>query len=107
MKTILVIFTLLIGVQLSSATANDYNPFQISEATTILPIVGTSILISGCKNICHKEAVQIVDDSQIYMQTGVLTLFIESQINAIKSNNQDLSTDEAFDILLTAAETAL
>lgn len=57
---------------------------------------------NSCRS-CRKEALQIVEDAQNYVQSGELSLFLGQKIKDVQTTNESLSNEEALDSLITNA----
>lgn len=54
----------------------------------------------------NKEAAAILLDAEEYAQSGKLTVFLNQKILDVQAN-EEVSTEEAIDLLIDAAQTAL
>lgn len=51
-----------------------------------------------------KAAVQVLEDSQKYMQSGEVTAYLSQKIKEVQESDSSLSADEALDALVAGAE---
>lgn len=50
----------------------------------------------------NKEAVQVVNDAQDFMQSGKMSLLLEQVVTGIQANNADLSVEDSVDLILNS-----
>ena len=53
------------------------------------------------------QANLVINDFQLAMNTGIVSLFLSEKIQGIQSQNEDISESEALDILLENAQETL
>lgn len=94
--------TLFIAISLTSAIqANEV--FNASEAITVSPFLTT--LYSG--GFPCKEAVEILNDAEEYALSGKLSASLNQRIQDLQTDNNELSTEEALDLLVDSANATL
>ncbi len=71
--------------------------FDISNSATLTTWTFEEKQIAG----------QIINDSQDYIQTGVLTVLLQSKINEVQVIDQELSLEDALDLIVSEAQTKL
>lgn len=76
----------------------------ISSQTFAASFALSSFISSG--NIC-KEATETINDTQDFIQSGILSAALEQKLNDVKAENANLSTEEALDLLVTNANMTL
>lgn len=101
MKTALILASILFTMNAYSYSSTRFAIAGL-EVTAFSVIFGTS-----SKKIRKEEAALIINDSQIYLQTGTKTVFLDKAINNLKEQEQTLSDLEAVDTLVSVAEAAL
>lgn len=102
MKKFIVMMTLA-----TALTSNAYALQAIAVTYGAASLAGTSLGVSSSVNGVDctigqggcKEAIQIIEDSQGYMQTGELSLFLAQKVRDAQSADSSLSQDEALDLL--------
>lgn len=55
----------------------------------------------------QKMALQVVNDSQVYLQLGEASDFLKEEIAILQSQNHEMSSEDALDLLLTLSENML
>lgn len=98
-----VIIALAIATSLTSFYANALEVAGI--ATVGSSLIGSTTLrdfICEMDGDC-KEALQVVQDTQDYNQTGILSAFLEQKIQETKASNKNLSDEDALDAVVTSA----
>ncbi len=105
MKKIIVMMALIISSV--SAQANEVSTKVIKAPFLATYFVSYTIgtTTSGI-NIC-KEAQQIIADGEEYTLTGELTPYLKQSVEALQAQSDDLSTDEAVDLLIEKAVSIL
>lgn len=91
-----------------SAFANSYAQLNLnlSEKTTFATAYSSIWVTSSGNTNYHKEALQVVNDSQDLFQSGHMSLFLGQKIKDVQSR-YSISDSEALDVLLLAAERIL
>lgn len=77
-----------------------------SSVINIFDISNTLILSSWTFEE-KQEAAQVINDSQEYLQSGTLSVLLNQKINEIQENDQDLSLEDALDLIVETAQTKL
>lgn len=94
--------TAILFVTLSLATAVQANEIiNTTSGITFSPFVTT--MMSGIGN---KEAREILNDTEEYSQSGKLSVSLNQKILDIQAN-EEVSTEEAIDILVESAQKIL
>jgi hypothetical protein len=75
----------------------DVNIFDISN-TLILTSITTDE---------KTEAAQVINDTQEFMQSGNLSVLLNQKLNEVQKENQDLSLEDAMDLIVESAKTKL
>ena len=73
---------------------SDINIFDISNSLLI-----SSYIFEPCK-----EAAQVIFDAQDFIQSGTVSILLDEKIRNIKIVNQELSTEEAIDLVVANSE---
>jgi len=73
----------------------------------IFDISNTLILSSWTSEDSKTEATQVINDSQEFMQSGVISVFLNQKINEIQNLDQDLSLEDAIDLIVDSAKAKL
>lgn len=103
---------LMLAVALT-ATVSQAHALQAIAGTYISGSLGASTIggmtTSGkeCEIIVCKEALQVLNDGQNYIQSGKMSAFLAEKIKNIQSVNVELSDEEALDALIQDAESIL
>jgi len=100
MKTILTLIVLASSVNVFAYSVT-YELGLTSQVTTL--IVG--VVTSG-KSV-RKEAGQVLKDSQEYIASGKLSVFLQAKINDKISQDESLTIDEALEIMVDEAQVVL
>lgn len=87
----------------SQVTAITAAEIILSTAVT----VATSEASSISSELEKKEAQKVLLEIAEYNQTGAITVYLENKVEALRSHDQNLSTDEAVDLLIEASEMIL
>lgn len=102
--------TLVLLALTTSILSVNTHASQAIMATEVLGSIGMSTiggLTSSGKEcgtvVVCREAVQIINDSQNYQQTGKLSMFLDEKIKDTQASNESLSEAEALDSLISDA----
>lgn len=108
MKKLMVLAAVAMSVTTFSAQAAE----AITGAYAVMSVTGSSVGISSSiygpdcmlgQGAC-KAAVQVLEDSQKYMQSGEVTAYLSQKIKEVQDLDSSLSADEALDALVASAE---
>jgi hypothetical protein len=66
-----------------------------------------TLLLTSLINDPHKEAIQVINDSQEFIQSGDMSVLLDQKINEAQKINQDLSVEDALDLIVASAEAKL
>jgi hypothetical protein len=99
MKKIIILLGLMI-------CTNSFASQQISQNITWSPVATTAIT-TGQVNTGKEEALQIINDSQDFFQTGRLLVFLNQKIKDLQSHDLTVSDLEAVEFLTLASEQVL
>ncbi|MDO9181160.1 MAG: hypothetical protein Q7U04_02065 [Bacteriovorax sp.] len=110
MKTLIIMLTLTTSLSSLTVRANErvadvlLSPIRLILAPFAVSTTG-GMTTSGkeCELVVCKEAGQIVEDSQDYLQTGELTVYLGQKIKDIQSTDESLSEVEALEFLVKRA----
>lgn len=80
-----------------------YSVTDSSAITTALPLIST---LSTAESLNAQKAQVVMNDAQEYLLTGEQSPFLAQKINEIQAAH-GVSADEAFDLLIEAAESLL
>lgn len=108
MKTLIVMLTLATSLSSFSVNANEavadvlLSPIRLILAPFAISTTG-GMTTSGkeCELMVCKEAGQIVEDTQNYLQSGELTVYLSQKIKDVQSTDESLSEVEALEVLVT------
>lgn len=108
MKTTLAILSMIVLSAQAHAGFEALNPSaQGSLLVTFSPAMSTTIATGTTSNgSVGKEARQIMEEGQEYFQTGEMGLLIASKVETLQEE-QDMSVDEAIDLLMVRASKIL
>ena len=106
MKKALVMMALIVSsvsahAEISVSAKITGAPFVTTIATTL----GTGMMSSGW-SLC-KEARQIIAEGEEYTLTGQLAPYLNQSVEILQAESDDLSTDEAVDLLVEKAVSIL
>lgn len=96
-----------------TATVSQAHAWQAIAGTYISGSLGASTIggmtTSGkeCEIIVCKEAAQVLDDSQNYIQSGEMSAFLSGKIKNVQAIHTEMSDEEALDALIQDAELIL
>lgn len=109
MKTALLLLTLVTSTQVFSGEM----PLSVAVTidTTFLPFALTSVTgrFSSMSSSAdyQKQAAQIMQDGNEYLQNGEISVYLNQNIIAVQEQNSDLSVDESVDVLMNKASEIL
>lgn len=122
MKSLITVFIVLLSVQTfardhqedrgradrasENRRRNEENRRRHDSDVGIFDISNTLILSSLTFDE-KVEAEQVINDSQEFMQSGKLSILLDQKIAEVQSNNEDLSLEDALDLIVASAETKL
>lgn len=110
MKTALLLLTLVLSTQ-NFAHADIGLSVSSTIDTTLLPFALTSVTgnLSSMTSSgeFQKQAAQIMQDGNEYLQDGSISAYLNQNIIAVQAQNSDLSVDESVDVLMTKASEIL
>ncbi len=122
MKSLITVFIVLLSVQTfardhqedrgradrasENRRRNEENRRRHDSDVGIFDISNTLILSSFTFDE-KVEAEQVINDSQEFMQSGKLSILLDQKIAEVQSNNEDLSLEDALDLIVASAETKL
>jgi hypothetical protein len=75
----------------------DVNIFDISN----------TLLLTSITTDEKTEAAQVINDSQDFIQSGNLSVLLNQKLNEVQKDNQDLSLEDALDLIVESAKTKL
>lgn len=108
MKALIIMLTLTTALSFTAnanemATDVTLSPIRLILAPFVISTTG-GMTTSGkeCEVIVPcKEAGQIVEDTQNYLQSGELTVYLSQKIKDVQSTDESLSEVEALEVLVT------
>lgn len=84
------------------------NTFAASfVGTTLLPTESLALTTAASSGNPQKQAALIINDTQEYMQSGVMTPFLSQKIKDIQAQDSSVSDQEALDALVSVSEQIL
>lgn len=84
------------------------NAFSASFiGTTLLPTQLLAISSVATSGNPQKEAAQVINDSQEYIQSGNITAFLAQKISDIQAQDSSVSESESVDALISVSEQIL
>lgn len=96
-----------------TATVSQAHAWQAIAGTYIFASLGASTIggmtTSGkeCEIIVCKEATQVLEDSQNYIQSGEMSAFLSGKVRDVQAAYSEMSEGEALDALIQDAELIL
>lgn len=96
-----------------TATMSQAHAWQAIAGTYLFASTGASTIggmtTSGreCEIIVCKEASQVLEDSQGYIQSGEMSAFLAGKVKNVQAVYTEMSEAEALDALITDAELIL
>lgn len=79
------------------------------EGRVVLDIfdISNTLILSSWTFEEKQEAAQVLNDSQEYLQSGTISVLLNQKINEILINDQDLSLEDALDLIVESVKTKL
>lgn len=69
--------------------------------------ISNTLIFSSWTMDEKEEAAQIINDTQAFVQSGTMSVFLSQKISEIQSTDQDLSVEDVLDLIVPAAKTKL
>lgn len=118
MKHLLFSIAMIASLNVSTASAKQSNPLQLSASATAWPTVLVGLTTAGVATSTHdaacsvgaarcRVAVQLIEDSQNYLQSGEVSALLSQAIKEIQAQDESLSQDQAVDEITTLASQLL
>ncbi len=90
------------------ALALSVNTFAASfVGTTLIPSESLALSSAASSGNPKQEAALIINDSQEYMQSGIMTSFLTQKIKDIQAQDSSVSDQDALDALVSVSEQIL
>lgn len=79
------------------------------EGHVILDIfdISNTLILSSWTFEEKQEAAQVINDSQEYLQSGTISVLLNQKLNEIIINDQELSLEDAMDLIVESAKAKL
>jgi hypothetical protein len=111
MKKLMVMVSLITSITAMNANALEavgaiygLSSAGLSTLGTLSSIYGPDCVIG--QGSC-KEAVQVLEDAQAYLQSGKVSTFLGQKIKEVQNIDSTLSSEEAIDVLTSTATAVL
>lgn len=106
MKKLFIMMTLMTSISSFNAGAGEVVGMVLGGGTVLVSAVASTsgVLTSlglECNFMVCKEANQVIEDTQIYSQTGELSVFLNQKIKDVQTLNNEFSEEEALDLLVS------
>lgn len=101
MKKVIIMMALIVSSVSAHATSASAKIAGAPIVSTFVTTYGTGMLTSGWS--LSKEAHQIIADGEEYALTGQMTPYLKQNVESLQAQSDDLSTDEAVDLLIEKA----
>ncbi|MFA6237689.1 MAG: hypothetical protein WC635_10215 [Bacteriovorax sp.] len=95
----------LFAITLFSLSLNVFSASIVG--TTLLPTQTLALSSVSTAGDVHKEANQVINDSQELIQSGKMSAFLAQKIQEIRSLDSTVSDSEALDALISVSEMIL
>jgi len=101
MKNLLILAVSVLSLSVFTPKANALDVVGGGAVITTVVAVGAFTTVMSPSVIGNKEVARlVVNDTQDYIQTGEISLFLENKISELQTTDSSLSTDDAVDILV-------
>lgn len=105
MKKILAI--LVISTSINAYALQAFVATEVGGSLIFSTVGGMTTAGKECEIMVCKEAVQVVNDAQNYLQTGEISIFLALKLNETQLSHESLSEIEALDLVIENALTVL
>lgn len=96
----------LIAISILALSFNAFSTSIVGTVTSATESIIASLLATSSGSV-HKEAAQLINDAQEFIQSGNMTPFLSQKIKLVESLDSGMSDLEALDALISASEKLL
>lgn len=118
MKHLLFSIAMIASLNVSTASARESNPLHLTASVTLWPTALVALTAGGLATSTNdaacsvgaarcKVAIQLIEDSQNYLQSGDMSALLSQAVKEIQAQDESLSQDQAVDEITVIASQIL